>query len=55
MLIEEELCEVSPDLLKHYNKELKQDEKQQYLRNEDRAGTYLAEDEPHSLLSTNML
>ena len=55
MLLEQELCEVSPDLLKKYNKELKRDEKQQYLRNEGRAGTYLAEDEPHGTLITSML
>ena len=55
MLLEQELCELSPDLLKHYNKELRRDEKQQYLRNKGRAGTYLVEDEPHGLLITSML
>ena len=55
MLLEQELCELSPDLLKHYNKELKRDEKQQYLRNKGRAGTYLAEDEPNGTLITSML
>ena len=55
MLLEQELCELSPDLLKHYNRELRRDEKQQYLRNKGRAGTYLAEDEPHGTLITSML
>ncbi len=55
MLVDQELCEVSPALLKKYNKELRRDEKQQYLRDDGRAGTYLAEDEPHGLLVTNML
>ena len=55
MLLEQELCELSSDLLKHYNKELKRDEKQKYLRKERRAGTYLAEDEPHGTLITSML
>ena len=55
MLLEQERCEVSPDLLKHYNKELKRNEKQQYLRNKGRAGAYLAENEPHGLLITSML
>ena len=55
MLVEQEICEVSPDLLKGYNKELRQDEKNQYLRDKGRAGTYLAEDEPHGILITSML
>ena len=55
MLLEQELCELSPELLNHYNKELKRDEKQQYLRNRGRAGTYLAEDEPNGTLITSML
>ena len=55
MLLEQELCELSSDLLKHYNKELKRDEKHKYLRNKGRAGTYLAEDEPHGTLITSML
>ena len=55
MLVEQEICEVSPDLLKKYNKELRQDEKNQYLRDKGRAGTYLAEDEPHGTLITSML
>ena len=55
MLIEQEICEVSPDLLKKYNKELRQDEKNQYLRDQRRAGTYLAEDESHVILVTSML
>ena len=55
ILVEQELCELSPELLKKYNKELRRDEKRQFLRNEGRAGTYLAEDEPHGLLVTEML
>ena len=55
ILVEQELCDVSPDLLKNYNKELRQDEKNQYLRDEGRAGTYLAEDEQHGILVTSML
>ena len=55
MLVEQELCEVSPALLKHYNKELRRDEKRQFLRDEGRAGTYLAEEEPHGLLVTSMI
>ena len=55
MLMEQDLCEVSRDLLKKHNKELRRDEKQEYLRNDGRVGTYLAEDEPHGLLVTSML
>ena len=55
MLLEQELCELSPDLLRRYNKELKRDEKQEYLRRPGRAGTYLAEDEPYGTLITSML
>lgn len=55
MLIEQEICEVSPELLKKYNKELRQDEKHQYLRDRGRARTYLAEDDSHGILVTSML
>lgn len=55
ILVEQELCDVSPDVLKKYNKELRQDEKQPYLRDQGHAGTYLAEDEPHGILVTSML
>ena len=55
ILIEQSLCTVAPALLKHYNKELRRDEKRQFLRDEGRAGTYLAEDESHGLLVTSMI
>ncbi|MDI1490456.1 MAG: Inositol-pentakisphosphate 2-kinase [Ramalina farinacea] len=55
MLIEQSLCTVFPALLKKYNKELRRDEKRQFLRDEGRAGTYLAEEEPHGLLVTSMI
>ena len=54
MLIEQELVEVSPELLKKRNADLRGTEKLQWLRDDDRAGTYLAEDETHGLLVTDM-
>ena len=55
MLVEQELCEISSEFLVQLNKELRRNEKNQYLRNQKRRGTYLAEDEPHGTLITNML
>ena len=53
-LLEQELCTISSDMLRKLNKDLRRSEKQQYSRNEGRGGSYLAEDEPHGMLVTNM-
>ena len=54
-LLEQTLYEVSPDVIEKYNKELRRDEKQEYLRDSGRGGRYLAVDEPYGTLITEML
>ncbi|KAG6986629.1 hypothetical protein G7Y79_00075g099010 [Physcia stellaris] len=54
-LLEQGLCGVSSDILRKLNECLRRDEKKEFPRDQARHGIYLAEDEPHGLLITNML
>ena len=55
ILVDQVLCEIAPEVMEKCNVQLRKDEKQKFLRDEGREGTYLDEIETYGTLVTDML